>query len=220
MTSADQSGGGVAPEKPEHVLQFAPAMLRHRERAVSLRDFEDLVRQRYSEVVQARAFNRNGRVQLIVVTRGADPVPTRAQQREMRRMLLEIAPAALGARNALTITGPRVRKLVVEVDLRVSTLDAAGTLARQAQERLVRRFATNIGGDLGEGWALGRSPSEDDIAEALLDIPELDGVASIKLFEANELGIEKPWSGVSSGDLVMLSGENIRIGFDVMEAAA
>ena len=215
VIAADQSAGGAAPEPAERVLQFAPAMLRHRERAVSLRDFEDLVRQKFNEVVQARAFGRNGRVRLVVVTKGANPSPSRAQLRELRRTLLEIAPPALGARNALTITGPRARNLRISLGLRVASLDVGGAVATEAKDRLAAAF------DPASGWLLGRTPREDDVAEALTDIDNLDGIASIALFEVDELGGARPWQGsVGADHLVLLAPENVRVGFDVMEAAA
>ena len=221
VIAADRSAGGVGPEKPAHVLEFAPATLRHRGRAVSLQDFQDLVRQHSAEVVQARAFNRNGRVRIVVVTKGTDPAPTRAQQRELRRMLLEISPAALGARDVLTIAGPRTRRLVVKSDLRVSTLDVAGGVARDAKERLVTRFSTELVGENAVPWQLGRSPTEADLAETLLDIAGLDEIVSIRMFERDDLGRETPWTGeVRSFDLVMLAAEDVRVDFKLLEAAA
>ena len=123
--AADQSAGGVAPESDERVLQFGAARLRHRGRAVSARDFEDLALERFADVVQARCFVRGGRVRLIVVMRGKDPQPSRAQVRELRRMLLATAPAMLGAPGVMSIEGPKVRRLRIELKLRVETLDVA-----------------------------------------------------------------------------------------------
>jgi len=219
VVAADHSAGGVAPESPDHVLRFAPATLRHRGRAVSARDFEDLARQHSADVVQARCFVRNGRVRLVVVMRGDTPWPSNAQQRELRRMLLEVAPASLAAPDALTITGPAVRRLRIALVLRVATLDVAGTAASEAKDRLLARFHIERGGEAGDGWPMGSNPREDDIAEALLDLPGLEGIVSITLFEVDELGAERPWQGaVGPRELVMLAPSDIHIGFDVVEA--
>jgi hypothetical protein len=221
VVAADRSAGGVAPESSQRVLQFAPAMLRHRGRAVSAKDFEDLVRQKSADVVQARCFVRNGRLRLVVVMRGSDPAPSNAQRRELRRMLLECGPASLAARGALAIAGPRVRKLRVQLVLGVATLDDAGDVAKEAKDRLVNRFSTEFGGDTGEGWPLGREPEEGDVAEALLDVPKLESILSIALLELDQAGAERPWPGaVKSSELVMLAAEDVRIGFDILEAVA
>jgi hypothetical protein len=219
VVAADHSAGGVAPESPDHVLRFAPATLRHRGRAVSARDFEDLARQHSTDVGQARCFVRNGRVRLVVVMRGDTPWPSNAQQRELRRMLLEVAPASLAAPDALTITGPAVRRLRIALVLRVATLDVAGTAASEAKDRLLARFHIERGGEAGDGWPMGSNPREDDIAEALLDLPGLEGIVSITLFEVDELGAERPWQGaVGPRELVMLAPSDIHIGFQVVEA--
>lgn len=213
--AADKSAGGTAPESKERVLQFAPAVLRHRDRAVSLRDFEELVRQKSEEVVQARAFRRNGRVRLVVVTKGATVLPSRAQQRAWRQALLEIAPPSLSVAKGLTIEGPRVRRLGISLTLLARNLDFGGRVAKEAKERLVARF------EPAGGWSLGRTARDEDIAEALLDIPDLDGIVSIGLSEIDEIGTERPWPGrVARDELVTLASEDVRVGFDVMEAAA
>jgi hypothetical protein len=219
VVAADRSAGGVAPERPERVLQFAPAVLRHRGRATSARDFEDLVRQRSAEVVQARCFARNGQIRLVVVMRGPNPWPSQAQQRELRRMLLEIAPPSLAATGALAIIGPRVRRLRIALVLRVRTLDVAGQVGREAKKKLIARFDTERGGEQGEGWPLGTTPREDDIAEALLDLAGLENIVSISLSEIDELGGEQPWRrDAGPRELVLLSPADISIGFEVVEA--
>jgi predicted phage baseplate assembly protein len=219
VIAADRSAGGVPPGRADRVVRFAPAMLRHRGRAVSLRDFEDLVRQNSAEVAQARCFARNGGVRLVVVMRGDTPWPSRAQQRELRRMLLEIASPALAAPGALVIAGPAARRLRIALTLRVATLDVAGTVAGLAKERLVARFDTERGGDDGEGWPMGRDPREEDIAGILLDLPDLESIVSIARLEVGELGGERPWrGGVGPQELAMLAPEDILIRFEVLEA--
>lgn len=221
VIAADRSAGGLPPESPERVLRFAPATLRHRGRAVSAQDFEDLARQNSADVVQARCFVRNGRIRLVVVMRGASPWPSNAQRRELRRMLLEIAPVSLAAPDGLAITGPTVRKLRIAIVLRVATLDVAGTVAKQAKDRLLEQFDIESGGESGDGWPMGSGPQEDDVARTLLDLPELDGIVSISLFEVDELGAEQPWAGeVGRRELVMLAPDDVRIGFEVVEGRA
>jgi hypothetical protein len=129
-------------------------------------------------------------------------------------MLLEIAPPALGVRNALTIAGPRVRNLRVGLKLRVPSLDVAGEVAAEAKKRLVAKFAS-------DSWPLGQTPREDHVAEALIDIPKLDGIVSVALFSIDAVGDARAWQDpVAPGALVLLAPEDIRVGFDVLEAAA
>jgi hypothetical protein len=105
--------------------------------------------------------------------------------------------------------------LVISLTLRVRNLDFGGKVAEQAKDRLIKCF------DPAAGWSLGRTARDEDIAEALLDIPDLDGIVSIGLFEVDEFGTERPWRvPVAPDELITLAPENVRVGFDVVEAAA
>ena len=193
--------------------------LRHRGRAVTARDFEDLACERFADIVQARCTLRGGNVRLVVVMRGTDPAPSRAQRRELSRLLLAAAPAALAGK--LVIEGPRVRRLRIELTLRVASLDVAGELARSAKQTLQALFDTDTGGSNRTGWALGASPAEDDIAEALLDAPHLESIVSVSLLEIDAIGIAQPWPPeIGSNDLAMLAADGIRISFEIAEVVA
>jgi hypothetical protein len=217
--AADQAAGGVAPDSVERVLRFGAAKLRHRGRAVTSGDFEDLALERFADVVQARCFVSNGRVRLIVVMRGRDPKPSQAQRRELRAVLLAASPAALAARGALSIEGPTVRRLRIHLILRVATLDVAGDLASYVKRTLHSFFDTGaVGGDRN-AWMLGASPREDDIAEALLDAPNLESIVDIVLSEVDADGDEHPWpQSMRAGELAMLDDDGIRMGFEIVEA--
>ncbi|QWW71208.1 baseplate J/gp47 family protein [Rhizobium sp. WYJ-E13] len=220
VRAADSSAGGVATESPQRVLQFAPARLRHRGRAVSASDFESLAQERSDQVVQARCTSRNGRIRLITVMRGDRPVPSRAQQRELRRMLLDIAPPALAAPGALTIEGPGIRMLRVDVTVAIATLDIAAGVSDTATSRIRAFFDTERGGPNGEGWPLGQSPREEDVAVALLDIGGLDNILDISLIELSGDGSENPWpTGIRANELAMLADDGVRVAFKAKEAA-
>src|SRR5262249_17891185 len=52
--AADQAAGGAPPEDVDRVLRFGVASLRHRERAVTAEDIEDLVRASSPDIAQTR----------------------------------------------------------------------------------------------------------------------------------------------------------------------
>ena len=58
VRAADDAAGGVPTDTPDRVLRFAPDRLRHRERAVSAADFENLALDWLVDAVQARCFVR------------------------------------------------------------------------------------------------------------------------------------------------------------------
>jgi hypothetical protein len=219
--AADQAAGGVGPESGERVLHFGAARLRHRGRIVTARDFEDFALERFADVVQARCFVAGGRIRLVVAMAGADPMPTHSQQRELRRMLLEFGPSTLAASGALEIKGPAVRRLRIQLTLRVRTLDVAGAVASEVKKKLQSFFDPKVGGESRAGWTLGASPHEDDVAEALLDVPGLESIASIALVLVEADKGERPWpASIKKSELAILATDGVRITFDVLEAAA
>jgi hypothetical protein len=211
--AADRAAGGAPPESAERVVRFGTARLRHRNRAVTAADFEDLALESSPDIVQARSFARAGGVRLVVVMRGEEPLPDAAEVRELRQLLLAASPAALAAPDALRITGPRIRRLRVLLTLRVASLDHAGDVARDVQARVIALFDSAT-------WALGASPSEEDIALALLDVRQLESLAEVTLREVVE-GEEQAWSGaVKRDELVLLDKDAVRLAFEIVEVIA
>jgi hypothetical protein len=149
--AADRAAGGAPTESPERVVRFGTARLRHRNRAVTARDFEDLALESSPDIVQARCFVRPGQVRLIVVMRGENPQPDAAEVRELERLLLAVAPAALSAPEAVRIEGPRVRRLRILLRLRVASLDDAGQVSNDVTKRITALFDTATGGAGGDG---------------------------------------------------------------------
>ncbi|HET8775151.1 MAG TPA: hypothetical protein VFP80_15220, partial [Thermoanaerobaculia bacterium] len=212
--AADRAAGGAPPESDERVVRFGTARLRHRGSAVTARDFEDLALESSPDIVQARCFAGTGSVRLVVVMRGADPLPDAAEVRELRRLLLASASAALSAPGALRIAGPRVRRLRIALKLRVASLDRAGDVSRDVQERLAALFDTSR-------WELGANPGDGDVARALLDTPDLEGLADVRLREVRADGEELAWNGVVRRDeLAMLDQDALRLEFEAVEVFA
>jgi hypothetical protein len=217
--AADHAAGGAPPEPDVRVLRFGMAKLRHRGRAVTARDLEDLALESSPDVVQARAIVRGRRTRLVVVMRGDDPAPREAQKRELKRLLLSAAPTSLG-RDGLEITAAKPRQLRVSLHLRVASLDHAGAVAEAVRTRLRALFDTASGGAAGEGWPLGTSPREEDVARALIDVPQLLGIARIELSEERGDAM-LPWPGtLAPHELARLAAGGIRFAFETLEAAA
>lgn len=211
--AADRAAGGAPPENGERVVRFGTARLRHRSRAITARDFEDLALESSPDIVQARCFAGPGHVRLVVVMRGEDPQPDAAEVRELKGLLLQSASSSLSASDALRITGPGVRRLRVALKLRVATLDVAGDVSRDVQKRISALFDTT-------SWALGAEPNDGEIALALLDIPALESLADVQLLEVTTDG-EVPWTvGVKRHELVMLDKDAVRLSFETVEVFA
>jgi hypothetical protein len=218
VIAADQAAGGAPPESADRTLRFGFARLRHRNRAVTARDIEDLALQSSPDIVQARVIVGRADVRLVVVIKGKNPTPTAAQVRELRRLLLDAAPISLSAPNALRIEGPKIRRLRIELKLLVETLDHAGELTDFVKKKVTRYFDSATGGVDMDGWSLGANPSEEYIGFALIDAPHLEGIANVTLSEIVDDGKVRAWpETIKSTEIVLLADDPIRIDFETSE---
>lgn len=218
VTAADQAAGGAPPESDDRVLRFGFARLRHRERAITAEDIEDLTLQSSPDIVQAHAFVRRGYIRLVVVMRGTNPQPNAAQIRELRRLLLASAPVSLSAPGALRIEPPVIRRLRIDLGLQVETLDNAGALTDFVKQQLAAFFDTATGGVDKDGWPLGANPNEADIALTLIDAPFLESITDVDLREITADGQVLPsLDKVKANEIVMLADDPVRIQFETAE---
>ncbi len=114
-----------------------------------------------------------------------------------------------------------LRRLRLDLRLRVSSLDDAGSVARAAKQRLTRFFDTGLGGVDEDGFPLGVNTNEDDVALALLDLPHLDGIEAVNLREVLADAAEREWpSSLKATELVTLAEDPLRIQFQSSEAVS
>ena len=211
------SDAGAPADDAARVLRFAPARLRHRERALSAADLEALALQAMPAIAQARclrAASGAGALRLVVVMRGPQIAPVRAVQRELQRLLLAaMAPGfgAAGSGLALEIVAPKPRRLRVRAELNVATLELAGGVAERAQQALRQRLDPASGGDDRLGWPLGAAPDAAEVAATLIDTPALDGIEHLTLIELVAAGVEAPWPATLNPDELAVLADD---GFD------
>ena len=234
--SADHAAGGAPPEQPDRVVRFGTARLRHRGRAITARDLEDLALQSSPKIAQARCFVRPSYVKLVVVMEGEThapsavevPVvpgkthsPSAAEVRELRSLLLTAAPAALGVNKVLRIQGPDIRVLRVDLLLTITDLDFSGEVARDAKQQVEDLFDATTGGIAKNGWQLGQNPDPSDIAYVLSTVDRLEGIERIDLTEILSDRSERTWTGsLQPTELAVLSNDPVRINFNVVEVVA
>jgi hypothetical protein len=220
VMAALDAGRGAPPDDNERILRFAPAQLRHRGRALTARDIEDIVLQAQPAVAQARCLLDGTTARLIVVMRGTDPTPSRAMVRELTAVLSAALPPTLTGRLAPGIAGPVVRTFRVRATLRVPALETAGRVAQQARDALTRYFDPASGGDDGRGWLLGRTPSIDDAAARMIDIPGLDGIETLELFELAGGDERREVPALGADELARLAEDGTVFTYTLAEAAS
>jgi len=193
--------GGAATEPVDRAAGRGTRALRHRDRAVTAADLEDLATAASPAVARAAAvvpaFNPfslwldpqaaptadhlavdAGRAGVVIVPGDADtdrPTPSLGLLREVHDYLQARCPETAG----LWVAGPewigvRVDATVVPVSL--AEAEEVGARVRDAIERYLHPLS---GGPAGQGWAFGRKPHESDLFTVVMAVDGVDDVREL-----------------------------------------
>lgn len=226
VTNLEPARGGADAESLEQIKQRGPKQIRHRFRAVTVQDYEDLAYEASSEVARAKAFaaasdpisrpwidpgatalNPNGpaapagagQVVVVVVPDRAipQPIPSLTLINQVEDYIL----SRCGGGIAVQVSGPQWRKVTIEVEVVPTSLEAAIGLDTQVVERLNQFLHPLTGGPQGQGWAFGRTPQASDIYALLGGIVGVDHarILDIDVGDITASGSTAP-SLVFSGD--------------------
>ncbi len=205
VTNLEAAGGGAPQESLEQVKERGPKVLRHRDRAVTVQDFEDLAYEASPDVARAKAIPpvfdplkddhwltgqseeklkehtkpeiKAGQVRLLIVPRSSarQPVPSLA--------LLDRVEAYIRARCAATVDlqviGPQWQGVSVEATVVPVSLDGADAVRASVGRRLAEFLHPLTGGKEGQGWSLGRLPHKSDLYAVIEAVQGVDYVQSL-----------------------------------------
>jgi len=204
--------GGQDLEDWESLAQRGSRSLRHRDRAVTTEDYEDLAKLASPQVAQARCYggedaardalngtSRPGTVSVVVVPRGTEarPRPSLDLLRRVRDFLSERAAAEV----SLVVLAPRYVRVCVEAEVVAREASGGGVQVR-CEERLTQFLHPVTGGDAGRGWGFGDVPHESDLYAQLEAVDGVGHVRSLRFrMEEDEPGmLERRRFLISSGE--------------------
>ena len=198
--------GGSAGESLTDVLTRGPKVLRHRYRALSREDYEDLAREASPSVAAARAFaaqQASGRpapgwVTLVIVPLSTDPQPQPSFElcQEVRSYLAPRMPASVAG---ISIIGPTYLPVGVYVGFAPINIEASAPATATITATLTAFLQPLTGGPNGAGWPFGRGVYVSDIARVVNDIAGVDYIATLELL----------LNSVPSGDYAPVPGNQI-----------
>ena len=212
VTNQQEAAGGSDAETNDALIGRAARVVRHRQRAVTAEDYEDLARQSSTAVARvmcasARNLAANpcqnaltpGYVSVIVAPQSSDPNPQPSLQllEQVQQYLTQYAPVDV----AVQVIGPVYVRVDVTVQIGVASLDSTGILVREVQAALAAFLHPLTGGFQHQGWQFGREPHESDIYAVIGAIPGVDHIRSFSLSQVEDVpGIrDTGWFLVYSG---------------------
>jgi predicted phage baseplate assembly protein len=208
VNNPDPAGGGADAETIEEAKLRGPWLLKHRYRAVTRADFEELAKEASREVAKATCLSDvEGQVHVIIVPRG-----------EKRKLLpssalLQKVKAYLDERRLVTtrieVTGPVYKEFSIEADivieLRMEGCEA--DIVEKGREGLTQFFHPLTGGPNGDGWPMGRAVHKSEVYYLLEKVEGVDYVRTVVFNGSNWL------DRIEMGDtqLPYLREPNIRV---------
>jgi hypothetical protein len=210
----EPAAGGAEAETVDTLLERTPRSLRHRDRAVTLEDFEDLAALASPEVARSRCEplcdlltdplgngGQPGVVSVIVVPRTSDakPLPTLELLARVRDFLAARASATAN----LAVVGPLYIRVDVRAEVAVATPGGASTVEGAVHARLAAFLHPLTGGLDGTGWDFGRTPHRSDFFALIESVPGVDHVRFLQISEVEDQpGVRK------TGRFLVFSGEH------------
>lgn len=191
ITNPRAAEGGANGETIEQFAGRAPSSIRHRGRAVTLKDYETMAHEASAGIAVARAIPTHnpagvtlpGWIKVLIIPQSKEPrpVPSFGLREEVRGYLEKYAPADIAGAHRINITGPDYLAIDVDATLAPKDLKRAGTVEQKAREALAEFLHPLRGGPEGSGWELGRGVYLSDIARSLGETEGVDFVEEIAL---------------------------------------
>lgn len=195
VINREQATGGSDQESLQQVKTRGPRQLRHRDRAVTGQDFEDMAYAASADVARAKAIiahgdQEAGQVVLIVVpdSNAIQPIPSLGLLDRVENYILQRCVPTLD----LWVVGPEWNEVSVVATIAPLSLDSADSLADEVMAALQQFLHPLAGGTDRTGWAFGRKPYKSDLYALLEGLPGVDHVRSLEFNESVDMSTIPP----------------------------
>ena len=182
--------GGADTAILDEMMKIGPAMISHRNRAVTFEDFEWLAKKASREVAKARCLpniNNNkhmevGWVTVIIVPSSPDdkPCPSPGLVKIVREYLEAHCENSISHAKHVHVDGPFYVEIGVSADAYVTSIGVASEVELEIKRKLRSFFHPLTGGAEGKGWEFGRTVPASDIYALLEDVDGVDHLENLR----------------------------------------
>jgi hypothetical protein len=192
VTNPEAAAGGGNKEDLDRIRERGPKTLKHRDRAVTYEDFEELVKEAASNVAKVKCLPtrdpylrlKPGWVTLIIVPVSDDPKPLPDQQliNEIETYLFERTSSYLTTYpSQINLIGPGYIQVGIEACVQFTSITEAKTIEGRILDNLQQFFHPLHGGPEKEGWDFGRNVYISEIYELIENTDGVDHVDDLTL---------------------------------------
>ena len=185
------AGGGSDTELVEDAIVRGPRSIRHRGRAVTAEDFEQLALEASQAVARVKAlplFNDRGEyetnwVTVIIVPGSADarPAPSPQLRSRVEQYLRERAASSVVFPKHVKVSGPAYVEVTVNADIYAQSIDLAPQVEAAAVAALEAFLHPLTGGYTQSGWEFGRLPCLSDFYGLLEAVGGMDHIENLRM---------------------------------------
>lgn len=220
VTNPIAADGGADTATIDQMLHIGPTMISHRNRAVTVEDFEWLSKQASRKVAKARclpAIDNNNRkkagfVTVIIIpdSTEAEPKPSLALKRVVKSYLKEHSLNTVSNADNIYVKAPRYTRISLFADIFVRSMDVASSTETEVKTKLNAFFHPLTGGSEGKGWEFGRDVAVSDIYALLEPIEGVDHIENVR-FSYDGLLKEKDVVSINDDFIVANGKHNVNI---------
>jgi len=196
------ASGGADPESMDSLLERAPREIRHRGRAVTIEDYEDLAVKASTEVARAMCVpvrnlkkdplakpvryytqdeageaggtGESGEVSVIIVPESKDYKPRPSIELIDRvQSFLEINSIPTVS---ISVVGPIFVSVNVTAEIALATMEGASLVEQRIYNVIEKYLHPLTGGSDGKGWKFGREPHRSDFYGLIEAVPGVDHI--------------------------------------------
>ncbi|GLZ80359.1 putative baseplate assembly protein [Actinorhabdospora filicis] len=192
VTNRRPATGGVDGESVEDASIRGPLLLRTRERAVTVDDYEQLAAEAAPDLARVRCVpvaEDPGAVRLLVVPSVSDPGDLQLNQLDPAEDTLARIASFLDERRCLgsriSVEPPYYQGVTVVAQMRAKRRSSPEALQTRAIRALYKYLNPIVGGADGRGWPFGRPVQSGEIFSVLQQLPGVELVEDVRLFGAD-----------------------------------
>ena len=166
-------------------------MLKHRNRAVTVEDFENLAFQAFRGIAKVKCLSdtndqgqfETGWVTVLIVPESNElpPKPSVQLKRLVEKYLRDRAANVLLCPNHIIVTGPVYVEVSVHATLLATAMDVVPLVEQEAMKKLRDFLHPLTGGFTSRGWEFGSLPCISDFFALLEEIDGLDHVEKLTM---------------------------------------
>ncbi len=183
--------GGSDMEVIAKAIKRGPQQIRHRQRAVTAEDFEDLARQSSRSIAKVKClpnFNSRGErehgwvtVVILPESEGSYERPSPELKMQVQSYLAERAVNTVVSAGRLRVTEPVYMEISIYAILTAENMDIVSVVENTAVDRLNHFMDPLRGGYDGAGWEIGQQPHISMFYSLLKAIPGVNFVEKVSM---------------------------------------